>query len=539
MQPDTILSHRYLISAELGIGGMGSVYRATDLRTGGEVAVKVPHAHLTRDPAYMERLRREAQIAASLYSPRVVRVIDLDIHEGVPYLVMEFVPGETLAEVLEQRDRLTLPETLAVGLEVARALDAAHAKGVVHRDLKPQNIKLVEGEVKVLDFGIAKGEGYANVTAASVFMGTPEYCAPERIDGRGDIRSDIYSLGVILWEMHEGHLPFQGTTPFAIMNKHQSEAPPPLSGEVPEAFQEIIARCLAKEPADRYQTPRDLVQALRGVLEMHPTADLPATAMLPAPPPVVRPPVLSDSGATAAPPGPPAPVDVVRAGAADTSAATLPTRARGRPQMSWIAGSVVGIAILAAATAFLLRDGNRVDSATPPAENTTIGTVVSTVVSTAVSTPAPSPLLRTGERRSLDLFGEAPIEGATECPGVKETLRVLGIEALASGSLSVEFVRAVPRVPQVAVCRINQSSADPGFVFLEIVDRDGTKRTARLVNGTGIGDPRFIELDFYGKDAAGTWIFDATDTRSADEINLVENRKGSGPDRFRFTLLRR
>ena len=187
----TLLSNRYLIAEEIGLGGMGNVYRATDLRTGAAVAVKIPHAFLARNPEYMERLRREAQIAASVYSPRVVRVIDLDTHEGAPYLVMEYVPGETLAEMQRQQGRFSLLDTLNLGLEVARALDAAHAKGIVHRDLKPQNIKVVDGEVKVLDFGIAKAEGFANFTAASVFMGTPEYCAPERAEGEGDIRSDI------------------------------------------------------------------------------------------------------------------------------------------------------------------------------------------------------------------------------------------------------------------------------------------------------------------------------------------------------------
>src|SRR5262245_29370391 len=131
----TILSNRYLLGEEIGAGGMGNVYRATDLRTGGVVAVKIPHAFLTRNPEYERRLRREAQIAASLYSPRVVRVMDLDKHEGTLYLVMEYVPGETLAELIRERGSFSLNETLSIGLEVARALDAANQQGIVHRDL--------------------------------------------------------------------------------------------------------------------------------------------------------------------------------------------------------------------------------------------------------------------------------------------------------------------------------------------------------------------------------------------------------------------
>ena len=149
----TILADRYLLTEEIGAGGMGTVYRATDLRTGGPVAVKVPHPYLARDPVFRERLRREARIAAALTSPRVVRVVDLDEHEGVPYLVMEFVAGETLSERL-RRAGPPGAEALAIAREIARALEAAHALGVVHRDLTPRNVKLVDGQLKVLDFGI-------------------------------------------------------------------------------------------------------------------------------------------------------------------------------------------------------------------------------------------------------------------------------------------------------------------------------------------------------------------------------------------------
>jgi serine/threonine protein kinase len=264
-----LLSNRYLLAEEIGNGGMGSVFKATDLRTGGQVAVKIPHPFLVRDPEYTERLRREAQIAASLYSPRIVRVMDLDADEGLPFLVMEYVPGETLADELRARGRLPVGEALTVGLEIARALEAAHQRGIIHRDLKPHNIKLVDGEIKVLDFGIARAEGFAGVTNASIFMGTPEYSAPERADGLSDIRSDIYSLGVMLYESLAGHLPFTGLSPIAVLRKHEREPPPPLPPDIPEDATAIVLRCLAKLPEERYQTPRDLVlditAALRGL----------------------------------------------------------------------------------------------------------------------------------------------------------------------------------------------------------------------------------------------------------------------------------
>jgi predicted Ser/Thr protein kinase len=275
----TILGGRYRLAEEIGMGGMGVVYRAADLRTGGQVAVKIPHTALTRDPIYRERLRREAHLAAALTSPRVVRIIDLDDDAGVSFLVMEYVAGETLHDHLARQGRLAAPAALGIALEVARALEAAHELGIVHRDLKPQNIKLVDGQVKVLDFGIARTEGIPGLTGTGGFVGTPEYCAPERADGQGDVRADIYALGVMLFQMLEGRLPFQGATALATLRLHETAALPPLSDDVPAAARAVVARCLAKSEADRYQTPAELVAALGGggvpAAPMATTRDLP------------------------------------------------------------------------------------------------------------------------------------------------------------------------------------------------------------------------------------------------------------------------
>src|SRR5262249_47188655 len=149
----SVLAGRYRLAHVLGSGGMGTVYRATDLHTGGTVAVKLLRNAPVRDPGAMERLRREARIIAALHSPRIVRVIDLDEDGGMPFLVMEYVPGETLEEHLLRRGPLPVAEAVRIALEVARALEAAHALGIIHRDLKPQNVMLVDGQVKVLDFG--------------------------------------------------------------------------------------------------------------------------------------------------------------------------------------------------------------------------------------------------------------------------------------------------------------------------------------------------------------------------------------------------
>lgn len=288
----TILSQRYLIEDELGTGGMGTVYRAVDLRTGARVAVKVPHSYLTRDVQYLERLKREAQIAASLHSPRVALVTDFSEHNGVPYLVMEYVAGENLDDRLEADGKMLPREALRITLEVARALEAADAAGIVHRDLKPQNIRLTQqDDVKVLDFGIARVVGQSGLTSTSIFLGSPDYAAPERAEGLGDIRSDIYSLGVTLYELLTGERPFGEGTPYTILRRHATIEPPPLPEGYPSSVYPIVERCLAKRPEDRYQTPgdlaRDVAAALReldnGPIAGTPSPPTPRTTAPPSP----------------------------------------------------------------------------------------------------------------------------------------------------------------------------------------------------------------------------------------------------------------
>ena len=206
----------------------------------------------------------------------MVRVIDLDADAEAPFIVLEYVAGETLQERLRREGRLPPGEALAVVLEIARALEDAHAHGVVHRDLKPQNVKLVDGQVKVLDFGIARVDGLPGLTHPGSLVGTPAFSAPEWASGAADVRADLYALGIILYALLEGQVPFRAPTALAVLRLHET-APLPEAAHAPPAVQAVLARCLAKLPGDRYQTPSELVAVLRAV-----AATLPGFAPPPA-----------------------------------------------------------------------------------------------------------------------------------------------------------------------------------------------------------------------------------------------------------------
>lgn len=259
------IAGRYELVAELGAGAMGRVYRAVDSRDGRSVALKVLHAAAAPDAESVARMQREATIVAGIASPHIVRTIDAGRHAGQPFLVMEFVDGPTLAAVLKVRPVLPAGEALAVMRQIALGLDAAHRHGVVHRDLKPSNVMLAGDIVKVLDFGLARSEGDPTLTTTGAYLGTPAYSAPERVEQRGDIRSDIYSAGVILFRMLAGVPPFEASTPWAVLHAHRFMPPPPLPESAPRPLQALVLRCLAKVPDERYPNPAALLAALGAV----------------------------------------------------------------------------------------------------------------------------------------------------------------------------------------------------------------------------------------------------------------------------------
>lgn len=269
------LAGKYRIEERLSEGGMGTVYRGTHVLMDKTVAVKVLRPSLAADEKIVARFSREARAASRISHPHALSVTDFgEAEDGVVFLVMEYLSGKTLKQIIREEGPMPLPRAVEILRQVGGALDTAHAEGVVHRDLKSDNIMLLSSSgtdyAKVLDFGIAKikerdGAYDPGLTAPDLVIGTPQYMSPEQCSQSPDIdaRSDIYSLGVILHEMFVGHVPFTGESPTAIMLKHLQQPAPSVSEErtdLPPAVARVVTRALEKRPDDRYQTARELVE---------------------------------------------------------------------------------------------------------------------------------------------------------------------------------------------------------------------------------------------------------------------------------------
>ena len=260
---------RYEVIERVGLGGMAEVYRARDDLLGREVAVKVLSDRLSTDKSFVERFRREAQAAANLSHPNIVSLYDYGSDEGANFIVMELIDGRGLEAVIAE-DGPLLPERAAeIASDVARALERAHDTGLVHRDVKPSNIMITSyGQTKVTDFGIARalGDGDQTMTQTGMVIGTASYLAPEQAQGNPvDVRSDVYALGCVLYEMLTGRPPFTGDTPLSIAYKHvreNPEKPSTVHPDVPAALDAVVMKALAKNPDNRYQTAREMREDL-------------------------------------------------------------------------------------------------------------------------------------------------------------------------------------------------------------------------------------------------------------------------------------
>lgn len=293
----TRLGDRYRLDERIATGGMGEVWRARDELLDRDVAVKLLKREYADDDGFIERFRAEARHTAGLAHPGIAGVYDYGEGAGTSYLVMELVPGEPLSALLKVEGRLSAERTLDVLVQAARALDAAHQGGVIHRDVKPGNILVCpDGTVKLTDFGIARAADAVPLTQTGMVMGTAHYLSPEQGNGREVTpASDVYSLGVVAYECLAGRRPFEADTPVGIAMAHLYEDPPALPADVPEDVSDLVAQAMAKEPDDRFATAAAFAKAaevtrsrLDGRVDeptmmLAPTAALPVTPRLKAP----------------------------------------------------------------------------------------------------------------------------------------------------------------------------------------------------------------------------------------------------------------
>jgi eukaryotic-like serine/threonine-protein kinase len=289
-----LIADRYELEELVGKGGMSSVYRARDRLLERTVAIKVLHEHHSRDDDYVERFRREARAAARLQHPNIVTVIDRGEADERQFIVFEFVDGENLKQLVEREGRLPVRTALELGIEIGRALAFAHASGLVHRDVKPQNVLLRNGDVKVTDFGIARSiDVKSGLTETGTVLGTSDYIAPEQAGGRQvDALSDVYSLGVVIYELLAGTPPYSGESFVAVAMQHVHDPVPSISSvrpEVPPRLETALRRAMAKEPADRFGSMDEFVSELQACLQGLGRPDADRTAIMRAAAPAPRP----------------------------------------------------------------------------------------------------------------------------------------------------------------------------------------------------------------------------------------------------------
>ncbi|MDR1999728.1 MAG: Stk1 family PASTA domain-containing Ser/Thr kinase [Frankiaceae bacterium] len=374
MTQPRLLGNRYEVGALIGYGGMAEVHRGKDLRLGRGVAIKILRSDLARDPTFQARFGREAQSAASLNHPSIVAVYDSGEDqsgdEPIPFIVMEYVEGHTLREVLNEHKRLAPANAAAIVADVCAALDYSHRNGIVHRDIKPGNVMITAaGAVKVMDFGIARAlaDNGATVTQTASVIGTAQYLSPEQARGETvDARSDVYSTGCLLYELVAGVPPFTGDSPVAVAYQHvrESAAPPStVEAAIPRALDAVIMKALAKNPLNRYQTAAEMRADLQRMIAEQPvtaeavmTEDERTQLIGPAEgePGVPTGPAAGPGG----PAGPPADLGYADGGAG-----------RGRV-IAWVGGVLALVAVLVIGGYFLLSGGGP-----PPAKTVAVPVV--------------------------------------------------------------------------------------------------------------------------------------------------------------------
>jgi serine/threonine protein kinase len=372
-----ILLDRYEVGRLLGAGGMAEVFEGRDRLLARRVAIKVLQAQFVRDPSFLIRFKREAQAAASLSHPNIVGVYDTGSEDGTHFIVMEYVDGRTLKEVIRAEGPLYPERAAEICADVCSALVAAHARGLIHRDIKPGNVMLTpDGKVKVMDFGIARATTSETITQTAAVVGTAQYISPEQAQGQTvDYRSDLYSLGCCLYEMLTGTVPFTGATPVAIAYRHVREDPTPprmLNADVPAPLEAICLKAMAKLPDNRYQTAAEFQSDLERFRNGQPVQATP----------------LLDAAATtqAIPRGDGGADPTAMLGGATAADYAEPYEEERRTSVGWIVVSVLALLAVGAAAFFITRALTNTDTPTATTVATTATTQAQTTTTEAPTT---------------------------------------------------------------------------------------------------------------------------------------------------------
>jgi predicted Ser/Thr protein kinase len=415
---DVVLGGRYRLIRVLGEGGMARVHEAEDLRLGRRVAVKVLLPQFTADADFLRRFEQEARLAASLSHPNVVGVYDVGQDGTSYYIVMELVDGQSLKERIQKQGPLPVADAIRVALEVCAALSAAHARSLIHRDIKPQNILLTgSGQVKVADFGIARRTSSSTVTQTGTVLGSVHYLSPEQATGQeAGPRADLYSLGVTLFEMLTARLPFDAENPVAVAMQHVQSAPPlprQFNRSIPPALEAIVLRLLAKNPAERFPDASTVAEALRGIVG-HASGNTR----------VMRPVAAPNSSPSDAPSTPPTtgvshtrvmPVTAAAQSTAMHSAEAASASAQ-RPRRSGRRSMLVGAGFGAAGALAIVIVLTLLASGGSPNLGGAVG-LASTPTHTPTSTPRPTATHRPSATRTATRIVLRATRTATETPG--------------------------------------------------------------------------------------------------------------------------
>jgi beta-lactam-binding protein with PASTA domain/predicted Ser/Thr protein kinase len=475
---DTLIDGRYRVLHRLGAGGMAEVYLAQDSQLGREVALKLLYRRFSEDPDFVERFRREAQSAAGLQHPNVVAVYDRGEWDGTYYIAMEYLRGPSLKQLIRESAPLPALRTIDIAVQILKAARFAHRQGIIHRDLKPHNVIVCDGDhIKVTDFGIARA-GASDMTETGSIMGTAQYLSPEQAQGMAvSPASDLYSVGVILYEMLTGHVPFEADSAVTIAIKHVSEAPPPMrqyNPDVPPELEQVVLWALNKDPADRPATADALIDALTAarsaITAGTPSERTASFAAVAAAAVAVEPPVgLADANPESSFVAPPP--------SGDTPPPEDEEESRRMP-WAWIIAGLVVLLIAGGALAYVLT--RPAEKTVPSVVNLQVG-VAQTLVQNAGLTP--NLIYRTSRAANGTVIAQSPLGGVKADSGSTVTLTV-------SQGLGNTTVPTVVNLPQATATKdLGKHGLKVSQVVQEASSNVATGSVTRTDPASGVSVP--------------------------------------------------